>query len=49
MPMNKIVGDVDSYYKENPGKTADPVVKVIWDKYVTTGMKTGSKDLPTKQ
>jgi len=48
MPMNRIVGDVDSYYSQNPGKTADPVIKVIWDKYVTPKMKPESADLPAK-
>jgi hypothetical protein len=48
LPMNRIVGDVDSYYRDNPGKTADPVMKIIWDKYVTPRMKTENTDIPAK-
>lgn len=46
IPMNRIVNDIDGFYKDNPGKTAEPVIKVMWDKYVTPGMKTGVTDLP---
>jgi hypothetical protein len=48
LPMNRIVGDVDSYYRENPGKSTDPVLKVIWDIYVIPKMKTEATDLPAK-
>jgi hypothetical protein len=34
VPMNEVVGAVDQYYKENPDKTAEPVIKVIWEKLV---------------
>lgn len=46
--MNRIVGDVDSFYRDNSGKTSEPVVKVIWDKYVAPKLKTESADLPSR-
>lgn len=48
IPMNRIVGDVDSFYRENPGKVADPVIKVIWDKYVIPRLKIGGANTPAK-
>ncbi len=48
MPMNRIVNAVDTYYKENPGQTADPVIKVIWDKLVQPKLTAGSATLPVK-
>jgi hypothetical protein len=48
IPMNRIVGDVDSYYRENPGKVADPVMKVMWDKYVTPRLNIGGANIPAK-
>jgi hypothetical protein len=34
MPMNEVVSVVDQFYGENPDKTKEPVVKVIWTKIV---------------
>jgi hypothetical protein len=34
VPMNNVVSAVDLFYKENPGKTSEPVIKVVWDKLV---------------
>ena len=42
VPMNNIVSEVDGYYRENPGKVADPVIKVIWNKLVQPKMKSSS-------
>lgn len=30
MPMNEVVNHVDSYYKDSPDKSTDPVVKALW-------------------
>ncbi|SRR5512135_1666507 len=48
IPMNRIVGNVDSYYRDNPGKTTDPVIKVIWDSFVVPKLKTEGANLPSK-
>lgn len=39
VPMNQVVGVIDQFYKENPDKTGEPVVKVIWDKLVIPKIK----------
>ncbi len=46
--MNRIVDSVDSYYRENAGKTTEPVVKVIWDRFVAPKLKTEGAAFPSK-
>ncbi|HET6420645.1 MAG TPA: hypothetical protein VFG19_10840 [Geobacteraceae bacterium] len=48
IPMNRIIENVDGYYRENADKTTEPVIKVIWDRFVVPRLKTESADLPPK-
>lgn len=34
IPMNNVVGAVDGFYTEHPNDVAEPVVKVMWIKFV---------------
>jgi hypothetical protein len=46
--MNRIVADVDNYFSENSAKATDPVIKVIWDSYVSSGLRSDGANLPSK-
>ncbi len=46
--MNTIVARVDSYYKDDPGKLADPVMKVIWDSFVIPKLKAEGAKIPSE-
>ncbi len=46
--MNSIIARVDGFYKDNPDKTADPVIKVIWDSFVLPKLKTEGAKLPSE-
>jgi hypothetical protein len=49
MPMNEVVGVVDRFYKENPDKSAEPVVKVIWMEIVKPKITGGNTNPPTEK
>ncbi len=46
--MNSIVSGVDSFYGEHPERNTEPVIKVIWDRYVVPKLKAESAGYPTK-
>ncbi len=46
VPMNEVVSAVDQFYKENPNKTEEPVIKVVWDKLVKPRLIAGDSSSP---
>ncbi len=46
--MNRIVDSVDGFYRENADKTSEPVVKVIWDRFVVPRLRTEGAELPSR-
>ncbi len=48
IPMNRIIENVDGYYRENADKTTEPVIKVIWDRFVAPRLGTESGAIPPK-
>ncbi len=49
VPMNEVVGSVDRFYKENPDKTGEPVIKVIWDKMVKPKISVSESVTPSSK
>ena len=49
MPMSDVVGVVDQYYKDNPDKTGEPVVKVIWTNIVKPKIKGNESNPPAEK
>jgi hypothetical protein len=49
MPMSEVVSVVDRYYKDNPGKSAEPVVKVMWIKIVKPKLTDGETNPPIEK
>ncbi len=47
MPMNEVVGVVDQFYKDNPDKSAEPVVKVLWMQLVRPKLIGSETNPPT--
>ncbi len=49
MPMSEVVGVVDQFYKDNPDKSAEPVVKVVWMKLVRPKLIGSETNPPTEK
>lgn len=46
VPMDSIIGTVDSYYRNNPDELGLPVMGVIWQQIVKPKLKSGIADQP---